>query len=70
MPRRPAPNPAEARRRKAQKRLEALDYTPQAAKGLSGMLCAMRADVSPCAPISSGLREARLRAFSEIVKGK
>lgn len=70
MPRRPAPNPAEARRRKAQKRLEGLNYTPQAARWLSGALCAMRADVTAFTPITPELREACLRAFSEIVKGK
>lgn len=34
-------------RRKAQKRLEVLDYTPQAAKFLSGVLLSLRDDKTP-----------------------
>lgn len=63
MARRPV-SPAEARRRKAQKRLEGLNFTPQAARLLSNIFQAMRIHDT------LQMREARLRAFSEIVKGK
>ena len=54
-------NPEELLRRKVQKRLEALDFTPQAARQLSVDL-RMMATPSLCMP---SRREAILRAFTE-----
>ena len=58
-----APNEEEEKRRKAQKRLEALDYTPYVARFLSGVLRAI-------ATGSSEQRDVRLRAFLEIARGQ
>ena len=56
-------NSEEQKRRKAQKRFEDLDYTPLAAKFLSGIMreLAGRPEIH---------REARLRAFTEVARGK
>ncbi len=60
MPRKQYP-PEETKRRKAQKRLEGLNYTPQSARLLSTVLRAMALD-------EPTQRDARLRAFSEIAR--
>ncbi len=56
-------NSEEQKRRKAQKRLEALGYTPLAAKFLSGILRELAGQPETH-------RESRLRAFIEIAKGR
>jgi hypothetical protein len=56
-------NVEERKRRKAQKRLEGLDYTPLTARTLSGIL-------RDLANAPKGKREARLRAFSELANEK
>ena len=56
-------NPEEQKRRKAQKRFEDLDYTPLVAKFLSGILRELAVELP-------ARREACLRAFTEIAKGK
>jgi len=53
--------PYEKKRRMAEKRLGQLNYTPQAATFLSGILCALTENPD---------REARLRAFEEIAREK
>lgn len=52
-------DPEELKRRRAQKRLEALNYTPHTARFLSGVLRAMALN-------SLSQREARLQAFTDI----
>lgn len=53
----------ERKRRKAEKLLGTLNFTPQTARYLSQILCAMAAD--------QGIQtEARLRAFGEIARNK
>lgn len=56
--------PAEARRRKAQEHLKSVGYTPLAARLVGDVLLAIRIYDTP------ETREAKLRAFSQIVKGK
>ena len=50
-------------RRKAQKRLEILDYTPQVARLLSAVLLSLRDDKTP------GQRDFILEAFRTIARG-
>ena len=51
-------------RRKAQRKLEGLDYTPQTARFLSGVLLSLRDDKTP------SQREAILGFFATCAKGK
>jgi len=60
---RPAHNSREAARRKAQKRLEGLNYTPQTAKLLSELLIILSEE-------NHSVRSYVLGAFSEIVSQK